>query len=72
MGVSVLTLESQLGSHRCKWLHPQRKRRSFRVIWSEPKRASTGSLLSREAISRQFFAMSGACGAVWGVSGRRP
>ena len=37
MGVSVLTLESQLGSHRCKWLHPQRKRRPFGVIWSGAK-----------------------------------
>ena len=37
MGVSVLTLESQLGSHLCKWLHPQRKRRPFGVIWSGAK-----------------------------------
>ena len=37
MGVSVLTLESQLGSHRCKWLHPQHKRRPLGVIWSGAK-----------------------------------
>ena len=68
MGVSVLTLESQLGSHRCKWLHPQRKRRPFGVIWSGAKmcidRVSFESRGNQSAFLRDVGAWS-SLGRLW-------